>query len=459
MASLSVLTLKEGILPIISSFNPEDLRTVKVEHRFTDNSNAMAPVSRHEKAVLPICNDPSNKELFIYVIDQFKDACEPERLNLHSGMLRYNKFREVVEGDLKISWNDLCSNRRADNNNAGQANYSILSFDQDLLTLLRLYLAPTSYEDQKEYMRSATKPYNMSCEALGSRLRVISNLSRYLPGSNGLPLYTDNNQAKRAYYQMMPSPWKVKFAESGFELDGDYSYFSLIRFMSIQATISDKKSSRTSTVSGNKRPFGNSGRGRGRGHSGGRGRGRGRFGNYFSQGTYGGYSGYSYPPAQPRYSPPSAGSSQYTPRAQPPSYSGGRSGSGRGASPSPRPYSSGGRIPPRNYGGNYQRPRGPPQIPNFYVDHSRRGHSNDQYYGEHYFGDSAAPSAGEQYDPTYEEQYYQHDTYHAPQDQYYDERETGVAHAGETYYEEQAEAETGETNESSEVHWLDEFTS
>ena len=70
-------------------------------------------------------------------------------------------------------------------------------FWTNLDTLVGCYLAPAAYQDQLEYLRTAAKPFQMSCKQLGSRLRVISHLGHHLPGSliGGVCFYlfTTNN--------------------------------------------------------------------------------------------------------------------------------------------------------------------------------------------------------------------------------------------------------------------------
>eukprot|EP00977_Amphora_coffeiformis_P020389 scaffold8204_cov177-Amphora_coffeaeformis.AAC.7 len=110
------------------------------------------------------------------------------------------------------------------------------TFSKDFRTFIGTYLNPTSYEDQLEYMYSAVKPFLMTYAALGSRLRVISQLGKHLPGScnrtNKRPLYRDEDTLKCANFLLMPSPWHVKFAESGQVLKGAYTYQNLVRVMS-----------------------------------------------------------------------------------------------------------------------------------------------------------------------------------------------------------------------------------
>ena len=110
MASLSVLTLQEAIIPLICSFDSDSIRTVKVEHKWTTGA---APNQRDASAklYLPTCDDPSKKELFLYVVDQFVDACHNDRLHLSTGPSRYTKFREVLGGALRLRWQSLSEAR------------------------------------------------------------------------------------------------------------------------------------------------------------------------------------------------------------------------------------------------------------------------------------------------------------------------------------------------------------
>ena len=114
MTSVAGLTLREAILPIQSTLDLENLRTTKVEHQWTTTAGE----ERSAKMYLPICDDPAKKELFIYVIDQFIDAMDNNRLHLTTGPSRYSKFCQVLEGSLRIEWqmiSDAQANKMADN--------------------------------------------------------------------------------------------------------------------------------------------------------------------------------------------------------------------------------------------------------------------------------------------------------------------------------------------------------
>lgn len=437
MASLAVLTLKEAIIPIVPSFQTEDLRTTKVENKWVSAGN-----EQYAKMYLPVCSDPSQKELFLYVINQFMDAAHGDRLHLTTGNTRYMKFRSVLDGDLRLTWQELAD---------GRNNKTIETFNEDLISLISTYFHPSSYEDQLEYMRTTTKPFSMSCAALGSRLRVISQLCKYLPGSlqNDVlrPLYVDENSLKRAFFLLMPSSWRVKFAESGHVLDGEYNYQNLVRFMSVQEMIS-KRGATTPQSGGKRRAPGRGGRS---GHYGGRGRGRMNNGNYR-------------PPYQGSYSSFHQGRGMASPSgyAQVPPYGNrtpagrfiGRGGHSSGRSSGRSSY-SGGRGTPSTGRGSYQGSRpiymtpgtNPPYMPNLYTEHYMHyGHPppHDFYTIEHHYGNQGHE---EQYHA--DDQYYQHE-----HDQYYhgDETNNGTAGNEEHYHAEEEEKQSAE-----DAHWLDDL--
>lgn len=421
MSAVSVLTLKEPIIPLVSSFHPEDLRTVKLEHKWTTTgANAR---EEYAKMYLPVADDPSQKEVFLYVVDQFLDAAHSDRLHLTQGQYRYNKFRQVLGGAALITWQTLSDARAAK---------TVDTFMEDLRTLIDEYMSPTSYSDQLEYLRSATKPFNMDCAGLGARLRVISKLGRRLPGSIDATgtihreLYTTEDEFKRAYFTLMPSSWKIKFAESGHVLEGNtYTYQQLVRFMAVQEAISKrslgkrKERERTHGYSSGRGAGGygrGRGGGRGYGRGGGRGFGRGNYGGGSSYGSYG--RGYSSGRGQ-------AGNvaSSY-PGSFPPATPGGQWGwNSRPSAPSTPAagynYPSRGGFQGRSnygrYGGrsSYGRGRGPsrgrgPPLPAFMADQEQYYQQEEQYddysgqehfyqeqgtYGEEHFHQEE-PSAG-----------------------------------------------------------------
>ena len=474
MASLSVLTLKEGVIPLIPSFKEEDLRTIKVEHKFCDTHGEDV----YKKIYLPVAPDSSNKEIMCYVLDQFQDASHSDRLNL-DGVQLYSKFRSVLGGDLKMAFQSISERRTT------AADKTAANFLADVQTMFANIMAPTAFEDQLEYIRSVTKPFNMTCEELGARLRIINVLSRFLTGNNGrAALFETETLLKRAYFRMMPSAWKVEFAKGGRNLDeATFLLVDLIRYMSVQELISKQgRSSNDGSLNRKRRDRdGNGGRGHGRGGGRGyqgRGRGRSNSGGYiprYSSGSYQGYRGNSY--GSGSYggnggggysagygagfrSPPSAGGIPVTPGTSFRSPGRGNSG-GRGGS-----YSGGssGRSPYNRQGSRFASGRGgtPPYIPNFHAEHymadasSRDYHhehdnfvaDNEHYaHEEHYYEEPASPE--EQH---YQDQFYQQQEEH---DQFYS-HERDEAYHQETA-QEQAPTDSRSPDAPQDAHWLDQY--
>jgi hypothetical protein len=375
MAAVSALTLASPIVPMVSTFSYDDLDKVKVKNSWT---TGQAPNQEdHEYTMyLPTTTDPNNTELLLYVVDQFLDGAHNDRLHISTGAGKYNKFRLVIGGDLRVQFAAL---------SAARANKTNDSFLEDVSTLISRYNGATAAEDQKEYMRNFTKPYSVSCEVLGTRLRVVSSLCKYLPGANGVELFVTDDEKKRAYYMMMPNAWRVQFIATGNVLDGAYDYFDLVRFMSVQESLS-KRTDRRNQL-GKRKPSSGGGQGGygrgsygGRGGRGGYGRGRGGRGNYQYHQGYGagGHSGggrgfgASYANTPNPYLTPRSPAGRFTS----PATGRGRFGSGGGRFATPgtgrgyslRPsYARGGGRPPL------------PSVPTFYTE--------DQFYqdaSEHY---------------------------------------------------------------------------
>ena len=463
MSAVSALTLREAILPLTQSFTPSELQTVKVENNWTSGSGANAR-DKYYKMYLPVCDDPSKKELFFYVIDQFLDAMSADRLHLTTGAERYSKFRMVVEGSLRLTWQTISASRVPKTTD---------TFEEDLRKFIATYFAPTARDDQLEYLRGATKPFTMTTEALAARIRVISRLGRLLPGSYdadnsaNLTLFNTETEYKRALFSMVPTAWRIKFAETAHELDSaDYTYAMLTRYLSLQEAIEKRSRGTKRTREGS----GYSG-GRGRGRGSGRGRGRGGYGRgnygrgFGGRGSYG--QGYGVPPGAPygsgnryiqaaqggRYgprpgfvTPNSGGRGNQTPRS-------GQQGSQSGAS-----YSQSPRRPMLPQG------RGPtPYFPQFMADESHyQDHSQgyDQFYAQDQFYQDYGYNGGEMYYG--DEHYYQQDQMYYPEgnyydggDQYYGDEGTGNQDQGPS--DGQDQGGNGGDNQGNEVHFLQDF--
>ena len=216
-ASLAAVILCNAIIPLLPSFRMEDLCTMKVEHHWT-TGNGKNAIDHGYKMHLPMCDDPSNVEQLLYIIDQFLKAAHNDQLHLSAGASRHTNFRDIVGGNSRIVWQEISD---------AQANKTVDTFRTNMDDLVGCCLAPMAYHDQLEYLHTATKPFQMSCEQLGSHLCVISHFGCYLPGSliGGVhfDLFATNDTLKRAYFSLMPAAWKIKFAESG-QILNDVSY-------------------------------------------------------------------------------------------------------------------------------------------------------------------------------------------------------------------------------------------
>ena len=112
---------------------------------------------------------------------------------------------------------------------------------EDLYAFVDQFFTPTAQDDHLEYLHNASKPF---WNDYISVLRVVSHLGLLLPGSYNtnnqvyLPLYCLETEYKQAPFRLMPMAWRIKFAESAYELDNNkYSYSQLTSYLSLQEAI------------------------------------------------------------------------------------------------------------------------------------------------------------------------------------------------------------------------------
>ena len=172
-ASLAAVALHNAIVPLLPSFRTEDVCTAKVEHTWMTGNGANAVENCH-KMHLPTCDDPSNKELFLCIVDQFLDAAHNKWLKLSAGASRCAKFWDIIGGDSWIVWQEI---------SVAWVAKTIDCFMDDIGTLIGCCFAPVLHQDQLEHLRMGTELFQMTCEQLGSHLCVINHLGHCLPGS------------------------------------------------------------------------------------------------------------------------------------------------------------------------------------------------------------------------------------------------------------------------------------
>ena len=200
----------------------EDYTTTRVTNTYSIEGDII-----NKKQDLPFCPDATNVERLIRVLDTWNNACCPEILNI-SGEARHKRAREVLRGDVQATWDEHIKNILPTN----QEN---ASFIKNCRSFLLNFLPSNSFLVQEEYFYNTTTSFNLSCFATASRLRLINNLTVYLPGSGGQKLYNTETAMKNAFYKLMHPNWQLQFTNTGHDLsDSNYTLQKLVSFMEQQ---------------------------------------------------------------------------------------------------------------------------------------------------------------------------------------------------------------------------------
>jgi len=91
-ASAIGLASTNAVLPILPSFKKEDLQYVTLGNT-VNIGTAANPNNDKRKAKVVSVHEP-NVELILRSIVEFKDVCSAGRLNLSTGALKFQKYRE-----------------------------------------------------------------------------------------------------------------------------------------------------------------------------------------------------------------------------------------------------------------------------------------------------------------------------------------------------------------------------
>lgn len=195
------------------------------------NANNTTTRTVTRKQDLPFAPNTSDTEHLICALDDFKEACiKPERLNIQDESM-HKKVFDIIGGDLRIIWKDLL---------ILATNKLTAAFVTNTRTFLSKFLPSKSFLIQQEYLISATKPFSVNCFVPARCLRLINNLSIYLPGSNGKHLFEDDTSFKNAFYRIMLPDWQFKFNSTGMQLDdANYHDDQLVAFMEQQRILQD----------------------------------------------------------------------------------------------------------------------------------------------------------------------------------------------------------------------------
>jgi hypothetical protein len=160
-------------------------------------------------------------------LSDFLAACDNDTLNVNDAE-GYPLMKNLLGGDLRTSLETFYKTFTAtDKTNT--------NFQEYLRSFTRNILSPMSWILQKAYMDNVTKPNHMVCYETDGRLRLINNLSVFLPGSNDQFIMPNDVTLKEGYYNLMPSSWQSKFDSNGLRVDElTYTLENLIDFMEAQ---------------------------------------------------------------------------------------------------------------------------------------------------------------------------------------------------------------------------------
>ena len=276
---------------------PDVLATVQLERYVTD---AAGNHVRRRTRCPVICNE-NDAELACKLYEEFNDICQDTRLDLNTGALKFEFFRQCLAGAARAHW-DVAA--------AAQGGTTLANFDGAVVAWFAQYFEPTALHDQKQYFIQATKAYSMSVKDTATRVDEIIRFMRFMPGAPaaGTEIFSDVEKKMLLYRLMRPS-WKTNFDASGNNItDAGYTWNMLIAYMSAQERRENKHPLLGGSSSQHRNRHGGQygGRGfyggRGMQGRGGRGFGRGGFGRGFGRGGYG-RGGFGYGPRAVPYHP------------------------------------------------------------------------------------------------------------------------------------------------------------
>lgn len=206
-------------IPFKSKISDADIENVTLVHVVNDVK---------KKKEMPVVST-DDAELKLAGINEFKDASQATRLNLSTGPLKFEKFREILSGPVRDDWDDAREGKPE--TNAG--------FEQALTEFIGKTLDEDDFEAQKIYLQTVKKPYKMSCGDAYVRLKRICNLMRLFPGAPQGQVYTAM-ELKTLYFNMMPSQFQLQFRTVGHTLNAT-TWPALVRFFTTVRAAEEKK--------------------------------------------------------------------------------------------------------------------------------------------------------------------------------------------------------------------------
>ena len=162
-----------------------------------------------KKAEIYQLRDMDDVELTLAVIEEFRDICAQGRLDLSTGPIKYEKFRECLTGTARSDWDSVKDEFPHDNDGFA---YAVDAF-------IRLMIDENDFEKQKAYMHKEKlmkKPYSMTVSTYRTRLKTMWRLMTWFPGApEGNAEVFDEKTKKHQFNSGMPVYWQKALSDSG----------------------------------------------------------------------------------------------------------------------------------------------------------------------------------------------------------------------------------------------------
>jgi len=240
-ASPLAAALRKPIIPIIPVIPHASYARVTLYNVVNEGTDA-DPDKVKKREEVYFCDKP-DIEYIIRTILEFEDASGGSRLNIGDWIVQWGLFRQCFGGTVRDNY-DIAKTGKA-NSQAG--------WDHMLRDFIKIYMEDTDLPAQKLYLDQAKKPYDMTVKDLAQRLLYINKYMKYFPGQAMAEPY-DEVQLKYMILMMCPTPWQIKFAETGKQLsDATYTYKQFVRYLTIQEDIGATQQQQQSPARGNQR--------------------------------------------------------------------------------------------------------------------------------------------------------------------------------------------------------------
>ena len=208
---------------------PDSLGTIQLERYITDaHGNHVRRRTR-----CPVMTNESDPELACKLYEEFCDLCRDTRLDLSTGPLKFEFFRQCLSGAARAKWDVAVAAGGAATN---------ADFETAIAAWFTHYFEATAVHDQKEYFLCATKAFSMSVRDTATHVDEIIHFMQFMPGAPaaGTPIFSDGKK-KMLLYRLMRTNWKTNFdASSNDIMNANCTWDQLIACMSAQERSDNK---------------------------------------------------------------------------------------------------------------------------------------------------------------------------------------------------------------------------